>query len=283
MKRGVGRPRKMRKRVIKDAMTPFPLLDYGEHFLIKQVRECYPSELGYTLKNLCFPCVGYGEVMFDVMCNKEFDVVYASEKNTSLRNAYEQLRDYPTQLIAGLVLEEKKIRHCTCLEDMHKAYKDAQDRLVSLRVEKPHDLECAVLEYLCGGYVVDPYKPVDKRVLWVASDLLTKVNWLEPLEMMEMLDTLDVDYFTYINYEYASQQINPDTLNHLVDSMDKNGSYLLYSRISTDVLKECPKYSEALKGVTRYEFKYRNKFYGEAKHNYYIETTEGASIYTYAY
>ncbi len=274
----------MRRRVIKDAMTPFPLLDYGEHFLIKQLREYYPNELGYTVKNMCFPWVGYGEVMFDVMCNKEFDAVYASDDDIHLRNAYDQLRDYPTQLIAGLVTEEKKIRHCPTVDGMYNAYQEAQDRLRELHVSAPDSLESAVLDILFGNYVVAPYSPVDKRVLWVASELLTKVHWLSTEEMSEMCgDGLGVDYFTYFNYAYAVRQTPSETLKSIANNLDSNGTYLLYSRINKDINKECPEYSDALKGVSRYEFKYRNKFYGEAKYTYYIETAEGASIYTYAY
>lgn len=281
---GRGRPKKRKKVILKDAQTPFPLYDYGEHEVIKQLRGYYPNELGYTVKNCYFPYVGFGEVMFDIMCSKECDAVYASDTNIHLRNAYDMLRDYPTKVIAGLVLEEKKIRHCLTPESAKEAHNDAIRRYEELAIQDPQSLDAAVLYILIGGYIVDPYKMTEKRVLWVASELLTKVRWVSTAEMLSMLlNGVGVDAFAYVNYDYATTQTDLDSLTQLARTLDVDGTYLLYSHIHTPPIQESIEYNDSLLGVSHAELKYRNKYLGEVKHNYYIEMTEGASIYEFMY
>ena len=132
-------------RTINDGkLKPFVKWAGGKSQLVSEIRNCYPEELGKSIRKYAEPFVGGGAILFDVLNNYDLDQVYISDTNAELINTYIQVRDNVSSLVGLLKEYEDKYLPLTT-ESRKDVYYEKRARFNELKTTKQLNEESAAL------------------------------------------------------------------------------------------------------------------------------------------
>lgn len=118
----------------KMQLKPFVKWAGGKGQLINDIRNTYPEGLGKDIKKYAEPFVGGGAVLFDILSNYKLDLIYISDINSELINAYQIIRDDIDKLIDLLSVMQDEYLHIVAEESRKHYYYKKRERYNDLKM-----------------------------------------------------------------------------------------------------------------------------------------------------